>query len=220
MGTVSRHSNYPYQDGETLSGADLETDINNIVTEINGNLDNSNIDSSADISGSKLADNSVTNAKLQNSTVTTAKISSSAVVQAYVSTATGTETATTSTALADVTGVTDATLTIGSTDDIIKCTMYMTLTPATVGATSQMVLGFAVNGTDTNDVAISESFGTTTPYDADFTVSAVWAQTAPATGAIVIKPRYRRYSAGNVPSFSSNITTNRVFTVEVIPNKP
>lgn len=46
-------------DGETIDVADYNTPINTIVNEINGNLDNSNIDAAAAIDGSKLADNSV-----------------------------------------------------------------------------------------------------------------------------------------------------------------
>ena len=51
-------------DGETIDAADYNTPINTIVNEINGSLDNSNLASDAAISGSKLADTSVTNAKL------------------------------------------------------------------------------------------------------------------------------------------------------------
>lgn len=51
-------------DGETIDAADYNTPINTIVNEINGNLDNSNIDSAAAISGSKLADDAVTATKI------------------------------------------------------------------------------------------------------------------------------------------------------------
>jgi len=51
-------------DGETADVADYNTPITTIVDEINGNLDNSNIDAAAAISGSKLADSSVTADKL------------------------------------------------------------------------------------------------------------------------------------------------------------
>lgn len=65
MGTVS--VNTP-SDGETIDAADVTTPVNTIVNEINGNLDNANIASDAAISGSKLADTSITNAKLATST--------------------------------------------------------------------------------------------------------------------------------------------------------
>lgn len=50
-------------DGETIDASDYNTPINTIVNEINGNLDNSNIDAAAAIAGSKLADAGVTPAK-------------------------------------------------------------------------------------------------------------------------------------------------------------
>lgn len=46
-------------DGTTADVADYNTPVTTIVNEINGNLDNDNIDSAAAISGSKLADNSI-----------------------------------------------------------------------------------------------------------------------------------------------------------------
>lgn len=55
-------------DGTTIEAADYNTPINTIVNEINGNLDNNNIASAAAISGSKLADASITNAKLSTAT--------------------------------------------------------------------------------------------------------------------------------------------------------
>jgi len=51
-------------DGETADASDYNTPINTIVTEFNGNIDNSNIKANAAISGSKLADASVTPEKL------------------------------------------------------------------------------------------------------------------------------------------------------------
>lgn len=55
-------------DGETADVSDYNTPINTIVTEVNGNLDNTNIKANAAISGAKLADASVTNAKLATGT--------------------------------------------------------------------------------------------------------------------------------------------------------
>lgn len=56
MGTIS--VSLP-SDGTTGDVADVNTPINTIVSEINGNLDNANIKSAAAIAGSKLADNSI-----------------------------------------------------------------------------------------------------------------------------------------------------------------
>lgn len=61
MGTIS--VSLP-ADGETIDAADYNTPVNTIVTAINGNLDNANINATAAISGSKIADASITNAKL------------------------------------------------------------------------------------------------------------------------------------------------------------
>lgn len=57
-------------DGETIDVADYNTPINTIVTEINGNLDNSNLSASAAIAGSKIADGGITAEKLTASAIT------------------------------------------------------------------------------------------------------------------------------------------------------
>ena len=46
-------------DGSTIDAADVNNQINTIVNEVNGNLDNANIKSGAAISGSKIADASI-----------------------------------------------------------------------------------------------------------------------------------------------------------------
>lgn len=46
-------------DGTTADAADVNSQINTIVSEFNGNIENANIKSGAAISGSKLADNSI-----------------------------------------------------------------------------------------------------------------------------------------------------------------
>jgi hypothetical protein len=62
-------------DGETADASDYNTPINTIVTEFNGNIDNSNIKANAAISGSKIADDAgITTAKLADASVTGAKI--------------------------------------------------------------------------------------------------------------------------------------------------
>lgn len=61
MGTIS--VTLP-SDGQTADVADVNTPITTIVTEINGNLDNDNIKANAGISGSKIADSTVSGAKI------------------------------------------------------------------------------------------------------------------------------------------------------------
>lgn len=61
MGTVS--TTLP-ADGQTIDASDVNTPINAILAEFNGNIDNDNIKAAANISGSKLADDSVPNTKI------------------------------------------------------------------------------------------------------------------------------------------------------------
>lgn len=62
-------------DGSTADVADYNTPINTIVTAINGNLDNANINASAAIATSKLAsDAGIGTAKITDDAVTAAKI--------------------------------------------------------------------------------------------------------------------------------------------------
>lgn len=63
-------------DGDTVDAADYNTPITTIVNEINGNLDNANIDSAAAIAGTKLADSAITTAKINDAAVTPAKLAS------------------------------------------------------------------------------------------------------------------------------------------------
>lgn len=65
-------------DGTTADASDISTPINQIVTQVNGNLDSTN-----------LADNAVTTAKIVDANVTTAKIADAAVTNAKLSTAAG-----------------------------------------------------------------------------------------------------------------------------------
>lgn len=51
-------------DGQTIDAADVNTPINAILSEFNGNIDNDNIKTGANISGSKLADTSISPSKL------------------------------------------------------------------------------------------------------------------------------------------------------------
>jgi hypothetical protein len=51
-------------DGDTIEVTDYNTPITTVVNEINGGLDNSNIDDAAAIAGSKLADDAITATKI------------------------------------------------------------------------------------------------------------------------------------------------------------
>lgn len=91
MGIISRQPGAPYQDGETLAGADLEGDFATIYDEFNGNVDTANIADDA-ITTAKILDGSVTQAKLDGTlvatvaddSVSTAKIQALAVTEAKI----------------------------------------------------------------------------------------------------------------------------------------
>lgn len=226
MGIVSRHAGAPYLNGETLSGTDLETDFDNIYDEFNGGIDNDNVSPTADISGSKLlvnsvagtklTDNTVTNAKMLADTVTTAKMAASAVPKGYVSSATGSGTALAGgTTFEDVPGITSATMTAGSTSDLIMLDFSGSL--IVIAGAKQYAFGFSVNGTDTPDLAVVDL-----PDSQQIQIHAAWAVAAPATTAIVLKPRIRRVSGTGGSALYYGPTAGgvtRVFRVLIVPTK-
>lgn len=79
MTQVTRHPTGAYQNGQTIGGERLETDIGNIVAVVNGDLDDGNLAADADIDGAKLADGTLTGAKLQDGAISTAKLAAAAV---------------------------------------------------------------------------------------------------------------------------------------------
>jgi len=70
MGTITRHAGAPFQDGETLAGADLESDIAGAYDAINGNIDTVNLKNNA-VTTAKIANGAVTQAKLDGTLVAT-----------------------------------------------------------------------------------------------------------------------------------------------------
>lgn len=67
MGIISRHANAPYQDGEVLVAADLETDIQGLFTEFNGNIDTANLKDGA-VTSTKLASGAIDASKIADGT--------------------------------------------------------------------------------------------------------------------------------------------------------
>lgn len=214
MGTISREGTAPIESGDDLDASEVEAEFNKVFNVINGNLDNANIASDADIAGSKLADNGVANAKLTDDTITTAKMAASAVPKAYVSSATGATEMTSSATMVDVPGITAATMTAGSTDDMLVIDLNVTAFLASVGSTPLWEFAFSVDGTDTDSIA---RFRPKAINDSE-TVHVAWAVTAPSTSAIVIKPRYKSLDASSTGTFGGN-TRNRIFRVQIIPIK-
>lgn len=69
-------------DGTVIDANDVNSPINTIVNEVNGNLSEANLDNSA-VTTDKLADGAITTAKISNGAVTTAKISNPYKFSAY-----------------------------------------------------------------------------------------------------------------------------------------
>jgi len=69
MSTIARHSGAPFLDGEVVDAGtsvvpdEVELDLQAIFNAINGNLDDDNVAAGADIQGSKIAINTLTDAK-------------------------------------------------------------------------------------------------------------------------------------------------------------
>ncbi len=76
----------PITDGSTADAADINTPLQTIYDEFNGGIDNSNIDASAAIATSKLADDAdITTAKIADGAVTPAKWTNPYCFRAYAS---------------------------------------------------------------------------------------------------------------------------------------
>lgn len=138
MGTIS--VSLP-SDGSTADVSDYNSPINTIVDEINGNLDNANIDAAAAIAGSKLASGGVGTTQLADGAVTPAKLD----LDPGSNTVATSET-TTSTSYTDLATVQATTVTVGANGlalVAISSTMSNSNTEVSVWAS------FAMSGANT-----------------------------------------------------------------------
>jgi exosome complex RNA-binding protein Csl4 len=208
MGTVTRHSGAPFANAETLDGTDLETDISNLVSEVNGNLDNSNIASGADINGSKLANATVTAAKMVTSTLTTAQFSAASVPYTYVETNSTGGTADTNTAYVDVPNITAITATNLTSGDKLLFEFIFQL----AGAGSPLFFfTFDVDGANVVEPLIRYNVLST-----QHPVMMIWTHTATAT-AHTIKPTVSNTTGAASQSYSN--TAPMVLRVTSFPQK-
>jgi hypothetical protein len=217
MGTISRHSGFPFADGETLSGTDLETDISRVFGEVNGNLDNANIDASANIDGSKLNDNSITNAKLVNDTLTPAKASAGLLGSAVVSTSTVDTAATSGASFVDVPDISPATIIPVSTNDLIFCSLTVTMRITAGTGTSVWAFGFNVDGVDSAEAGFLRLTGT--PTEIAHTTTITYVVAAATAASQEVKPIYYRSNGSGSASFGHTTISdiNRTFTCWVHP---
>jgi hypothetical protein len=79
MGRVSRHAGFPFADTETLTGPDLEHDIGGLINEVNGRLDDTNVDASAGITAAQLKQLTITDREIEPNTITTAQMAAASV---------------------------------------------------------------------------------------------------------------------------------------------
>jgi hypothetical protein len=167
-----------------------------------------NISDTAAIVGTKLGDGTMPGTVLQPSTLTVAKMNAASVPKHYVDSATGSQAMTTSSTFVDIPGITQASLTPGSTSDMIV--MHFAAVIADAAGTVHH-FGFSVDGTDTDDLIAARPSGDLTFWS----LHAQWSVLASGTSAIVIKPRYRKSSGPNAPTFE----LGRVFLAYILPGK-
>lgn len=206
MGTISRQAGAPIADGETSSGTEMEAEINTLFVVINGNIDNANVNATAAIAGTKLADNTVTNAKILADTILVAKMAAAAVPKHYVEIDAAPGTWTTGTSLADLTGMTGAVLTPGSTDDMILMDVAITFTSGAAGDVA--TIGWSVNGTDYDDQAVITVLNGRQTFVSNYAIA------APAASSMTIKPRHKRDTGTETWTIN-----NTVFRCWILPGK-
>ena len=195
MGTVTRHAGAPFANTETLDGTDLETDIANLVSEVNGNLDNSNIASGADINGSKVANATITAAKMVASTLTTAQFSAATIPYTYIETDSTGGTADTNTAYVDVPNITAITATNLTIGDKLVLEFSFQITGA--GA-PLFFFTFDVDGSNVTEPLIRYNvLATNNP------VTMIWTHTATATSH-TIKPTVSNSTGAAAQSYSTS----------------
>ena len=78
MGLVTR--SYDFVNGTIANGDEVDTDLNKLYTELNGNIDDANIKPSAAIAGSKIASGSITIAQLADDSVDNNKLKDDAAI--------------------------------------------------------------------------------------------------------------------------------------------
>ena len=217
MATVSRHGNAPFANGETLSGTELEADFNTIYTDYNGNIKNANIASNAEIGGTKLGNNTITSAKMLTDTIEIAKMAASAVPKFHVDTSIST-TWTTGTSLTDITNCTDATLTPGSTNDMIFMDICLTISEGSISSAGDLTLGWHINGTDFDNIHthyFDDAVALTGFAGRKHQIYSTYMILAPATTSMTIKPRHKRSTS----SSGAISIDNGVFRCWILPGK-
>jgi len=196
MGLIVRENTEPIATGETASANELELEYTKVFNVLNGGLDDDNFASGSNIVTAKLADGSVPGSAFTNLTLTLTEIASAtlttdnlspATAMQYYETHSGSGAMTSSSSFVDV-DVAEWNVTPGSTDNFL----FMTFTHVmgvVAAVTARYAFGFSVNGTDTS-VLGAQDFTT----GGTNTLRVIWAETAPVTTSMVVRPRYKLLS--------------------------
>lgn len=216
MGLIVRQAGDPIEDGDSRDASEVEAELVTIHTEINGLLDNANLSASAELSGSKFLNGSITATQIAADTVTTSKIAQSAVMQGQVETATDSSgvSFTTSTSNVDVPGFSGVTVTPGSNSDALFIDFTASVSLA-ASNTATYMFAISVGGSDTDCQEVG--FVTTASRNNPQVLHVSYMVVPATTAALVVKPRYRQLAATSTPFFVAD--SLRVLRVLSIPIK-
>lgn len=221
MGFITREVTAPIEDGDDLSGSEIEAELTKIFNEIDGGLDTTNLAAAAGLLGTQIADDTIPAAKIASSTITTTQMAASAVPKHGISTYNNTGDLTTSSTLVDVPNV-SVTLTPGSTSDIVLMSLAVTIEQDTAGTSPEYQWGFNIADGTTGDVLVasSELRGGGTTQNGTFVFQHV--MTALTTSSTVYTPRYKIISSASFPcvwSSTVGLDYTTAFRVLIIPIK-
>jgi len=230
MGTITRHAGAPFARGETSSAADLEADIAACYEQFNGNIDDTNLDASTQISGATLLDSTLTSGNISTTPsdgITTEKMAKRCYVQ----------TSTTGDSLAefavgsyfDVPGIQRIIVTPYSSTDLIFARFSATLfnDPST-SFNKSFAWTFSVDGTDLTALSLKNTPAGVPNTGIRTTISYQWSFVAGLIRPITITPRMACISASVATGWSFATTgvsiqepvtfeANKIFTAIVLP---
>jgi hypothetical protein len=160
MGRVSRHAGFPFADTETLTGPDLEHDIGGLINEVNGRLDDTNVDASAGITAAQLKQLTITDREIEPNTITTAQMAAASVGDSDFNEDNTLRALTTDTSTYQTfTGLAALSVTPGSTSDKILIGCQFCLWHPTASAESTYSFLFDIDGTDDTSTVFWARFG-------------------------------------------------------------
>jgi hypothetical protein len=218
VAVISRESSAPIVDGEEHFADSVELEFQKIFALVGtsgaGTMDTANFSRNANIVGTQFANTTITGAKFASDTIQTGKMIEAAVPKAAFEVANNSGNMTGSGFPQDVDGISTATLTPGSTNDIVTMSLAVTIGPD-AQAFAQYAWGFNIDdGTGDVIIGVSEFTGA----NSEMTRVYRYVMTATAASATVYKPRYGLVS-GTAGNWKSGLDYNAVFHVHITPIK-